>query len=37
MRYLSMKKQKKANIDVRLCLGAGVVSDDGLEPPTYAV
>jgi hypothetical protein len=35
MRYLSIKKQKGEH-HVRLHLW-GVVGDDGLEPPTYAV
>jgi hypothetical protein len=34
MRELSIKKTKKAN---NLFAFAGVVRDDGLEPPTYAV
>jgi hypothetical protein len=36
MRYLSMKKQKRRTSMFAFAYG-GVVSDDGLEPPTYAV
>jgi hypothetical protein len=35
MRYISIEKNKKANI--MFAFSVGVVSDDGLEPPTYAV